>query len=78
MKKKETVTVEQKDGAEPVEKKILAQAIVEMSDALIALRKSGINEKGIVALIKDYCGMPKTQIHQVLDALAELRRTYCA
>ncbi len=75
--KNEKVKVVQDDAA-PVEKEVLAQAIVDISAALKKLRASGLNERAILALVKDDTGISKAEVKRVLDSLAGLRRTYCA
>ena len=60
----------------PVEKEVLAEAIIKISAAAEALRKSGLNEKAIIVLIADKTKFSKNTIRTVLDGLADLRRTY--
>jgi hypothetical protein len=63
---------------EPVEREVLATAIVRISESVQRLRKSGLNEKAIVALIKDgSTGLSKGQIKTVLECLDSLARDYC-
>jgi len=61
---------------EDVPKDILASAIVKMSEAVEALQTSGLNERAICALVKDYCGIPKDTTQTVLRSLRELRARY--
>lgn len=72
------VTVVQKPDEKPVPKKVLAEAIVKISAGLEALRKSGLNERGILALLSDKTGYGKGTLKVVLDGLADLKRDYCA
>lgn len=58
----------------PVKKEILAEAIVRIGESMEKLRKSGMNRKAIVALVKDDTGISKAQIETVLDSLELLRR----
>ena len=61
----------------PVEKEVLAEAIVRISEGVNALSKSGINKKGIIALVHDRTKQKKGDIGIVIDALAELKSLYC-
>lgn len=65
------------DGDKPVSKEILAEAIVRISESLLKLRKSGLNDKAIIALVKDDTGISKAQIQVTLDSLAHLSKSYC-
>lgn len=65
------------DSDKPVPKEILADAIVRVSDSLTKLRKSGLNEKAIIALVKDDTGESKETIKRVLFSLDYLKKTYC-
>lgn len=64
------------DSENPVEREVLATAIVRIK-TLHALKRSGINERAIVALVHDHCKLGKREIQAVFDALADLRETYC-
>ena len=61
----------------PVEKEVLADAIIRVSDGMSALSRSGLNQRAIVALLQDYTNLPKTQIKMVLNGLSELKGMYC-
>lgn len=61
----------------PESTEILAAAIVRISEGVQKLRDSGINEKGIVALLHDATGLPKGTIQNVLDAQRRLASWYC-
>lgn len=71
------VRVEQ-DEKEPVETKVLAKAIVRMSDDLNKLLASGLNRKAIVILVAASSGQPQYRVEAVLNALADLKRDYTA
>lgn len=62
-----------------VPKEILAQAIVRISQSVTSLKKSGMNQRAIVALVRDYTGytINKGTVETVLNALSELQRMYC-
>jgi hypothetical protein len=61
----------------PVEKEVLADAIVRVSEGVAALNKSGLNQRAVVVLLHDYTGLPMTAIRRVLNALPELKGMYC-
>jgi hypothetical protein len=67
--------VVQKEDA-PVEKEVLATAIVSISDAVQKLYKSGLNRRAVVALIADDTKLGKGTIETVLASLLDLRKTY--
>ncbi len=72
-----TVIVED-DLENPVEKVVLAQAIVDISKSMNRLLASGLNEKAIVCLIHDdVIGVGKNGIRAVLESLKSLSKTYC-
>ncbi len=71
------VAVDQ-DPEEPVETKVLAKAIVRMSDDLNALLKSGLNRRAIVILVSAASKEPQYRVEAVLSALADLKRDYTA
>ncbi len=60
----------------PVEKEVLAAAVVNISGALTALYKSGLNRDAIEVLLVDATRLPKRDIRAVLDAMKTLRSRY--
>jgi len=64
------------DEESPVEKDVLATAIVQISSAMKRLSKSGINRKGIVALVNDDTKLGKGLIETVLISLENLAKNY--
>lgn len=75
MKKEQLVKVTLTEGnPEPVE--IMAQAIIRISDAMLRISNSGLSERALVVLIKDYSGVPQGDIRRVLTALKDLKRMY--
>lgn len=74
---KDSIIVKQ-DPENPVKHEILAEAIVRISGAMDSLRRSGLNERAIIALVHDKTHITKIDIHTVLDALSDLREDYCA
>jgi hypothetical protein len=64
------------DEEAPVEREVLATAIVSISDAVKRLYDGGLNRRAVVALIADDTKLGKGTISAVLDSLLELRKTY--
>ena len=73
--RRRAVVVEQ-DKENPVPKKILAQAIVDISAAVKRLAASGLNRKAIVVLLSHDSGQPQYVIENVLSSLEQLSRDY--
>lgn len=73
MKKKAVII---QDDEKPIEKKILAQALVDMSKSMKSLLASGLNRQAIVILIHDRSKIGKTHIEIVLNNLEALREDY--
>jgi hypothetical protein len=65
------------DPEKEIPKEILAKAIVRISESFAELKKSGVNEKGIIALIHDDTKISKTEIRLMLNSLSTLSTTYC-
>lgn len=63
-------------GEKEVPREVLADAIVKISEGFQRLKKSGLNRRGIVVLVKDASGVGITEILKVLDALEDLKRRY--
>lgn len=55
----------------------LAEAIRQISKSFEKLSASGLNRKGIIALIHDHTKLGKRTISDVLDSLTELEKKYC-
>lgn len=82
---KNKLVVKQLEEA-PVERPVLAQAIVNMSNAVEHLKKSGINFEAIVILTQHHCrpvgkGYMKSKpsakdVRAVLESLEDLKRFY--
>jgi len=75
MSKPKTIQVTQSE-VEPITKEVLASAIVKIGEAATALRRSGINRRGIVALLQDKTKLGKNTIETVLAGLEDLRHDY--
>ena len=76
MAKDVNVVVKQNPEA-PVEKKVLAQAIVDISVAVKKLSASGLNRKAITLLTAHSSGQYQNTVERVIDALENLAKTYC-
>lgn len=66
-----------KNDEKPEPTPVLAEAIIRIGAAADALRKSGLNEAAIVALLYDSTKVPKRMIYTVLKGLSQLRGWYC-
>lgn len=77
MKNKPTprVTLAQNEAA-PVSREVLAEAIVKLSDAAVALRNGGLNQRAVVVLLADKTKLSKQTVKVVVDAIAQLRLDY--
>lgn len=69
------VTLKQ-DPQAPIAKEVLAKAIVDISNAANALKKSGLNKRAIVVLVSQSAKKPHYVVEQVLDAIEQLKRDY--
>jgi hypothetical protein len=63
-------------GEKPVDRKVLAEAIVNISRAFLALRSTGLNRKAIVLLVSHSAKVRQMDVEAVLDSLENLRREY--
>lgn len=72
---KHTAKIVQDEDA-PVPKDVLAQSIINISLAFNKLLASGLNEKAVIALIKDDTSLPKKTVATVLHSLMRLRDDY--
>ena len=71
------VKVVQKPDEEPIPKEVLAEAIVKISAAAVALRESGLNRRGIIILLQAKTHLSRETIVSVLDGLEDLKKDYC-
>ena len=69
------IVVEQPEKEVP--KKILAEAIVQISQDMRKLYEGGLNRKAVVVLLKHSTGLTMSQIENVLDSMIDLRAMYC-
>lgn len=61
----------------PETTEILAEAVVRISEALKALKESGLNEDAIVILVQAKTKLSRKEIKDVLNALRRLKGWYC-
>lgn len=64
------------DPTAPVEREVLAQAIVNISKSFTKLTQSGLNRRAIIALISDDTRFTKGTINDVLTSLESLAKNY--
>ncbi len=63
-------------GEEKVPKEILVDAIVKISEGFQRLKRSGLNRRAIVVLVKDASGVGMGDVNSVLDAMEKLKDWY--
>lgn len=56
----------------------LAEAIVKLSSAAESLRRSGLNEEGLIVLLSDSTRLSKSICRLALKGLSDLRKDYCS
>ncbi len=56
----------------------LADSIHRISAALEELRRSGLNEKAIIVLLVHKTKIGSRSIKTVIDAMRDLKKTYCS
>ncbi len=66
-----------RDPEKPVERNVLAQAIVDIAAAMKKLTYGGVNRDAIVILVHDQTKLPKRDIVAVFNALQDLERQFC-
>lgn len=64
-------------GDPPVERTILAEAIVKISKAAEDLVRSGLNERAIIVLLADKTNLSRGSVKDLLRGLSKLREDYC-
>lgn len=73
--KKQTVTIKtNEENPEPME--IIAQSIIQVSDAFVKIQKSRLSQRAIMLLIKDTTGLAMRDIEIVLNAVPKLKDIY--
>lgn len=73
--KKTNVLITQ-DPEAPIERTVLAGAIIGIEYAMKKLLKSGLNRRAIVVLVHDSCNVGKPDIRAVLESLETLAKDY--
>lgn len=72
---KQTITVKtNEENPEPLE--IIAESIIEISQAVKKINQSRVDRKVVLLLIKHQTGISFSQIEKVLDAAANLEKHY--
>jgi len=74
---KQTLAKVIQDKDAPVEKPVLAQAIIKISVAFTRLLESGLNERAVVAFVADATTVGRPDIRAVLASLKVLAKDYC-
>lgn len=69
-------SVVQKENEPEVPAEIIAQSIKKVADGYSRMKKSGLTERAIVALLKDATQMGTGDIKKVLAGLDDLARLY--
>jgi hypothetical protein len=64
------------DKEAPVEKEVLATAILQISGSVKKLYASGLNRRAVIALLADDTKLGKGTISTVLNSLGDLAKTY--
>lgn len=72
---KTPVIVQDKNA--PVATELIAQGIIDISEAMKELSNSGLKRRAIIALIADNSYIGKRDIELVLNNLESLRETWC-
>lgn len=72
-----TKVVVRQDPEKPVERNILAQAIVDISRAAKRLADGGLNRDAVIVLLHDRSGIGKRDIGLVLAHLTQLEKEFC-
>ena len=67
----------EQDPDQPVPKPVLAKSIVDISAGFKKLLASGLNERAVVVLVHDACGVGKPDIRAVLKSLTFLSSDFC-
>lgn len=74
--KNSKVKIIQAKDQQEVPAEVIAQSLVEISDAAKKLANGRLKREAIVTLIKDKTGIHKTQINTVLDSLETLKHDW--
>jgi hypothetical protein len=60
----------------PIPAEIIADAIVEISKGIKAIRNTRLSERAILVLLRDATGLSLNEIRRVLGALDDLEKMY--
>jgi len=72
---KQTVTIKtDEENPEPIE--LIAQAIIDLSDAFKKIESSRLTKRAIILLIKDRCYVNMKDIEIILDIAPKLKDYY--
>lgn len=64
------------DWEKPIETSVLAQAIVDMSNAAKRLAQSGLNRKAVIVLLAHSTGIAQGTVRKVLEHMEYLQVEY--
>lgn len=64
------------DPDQPVDKDVLAKAIVDVAEAMRRLQRSGLNKKAIVVLVSHDAKVPQGTVKVIMESLEFLAATY--
>lgn len=69
------MTTSKERTLDPVE--ALGDSIKKISDAIVKLKKTGINRKCVIDLMHLQTKLPRKTITTVFDSLEDLKKVYC-
>jgi hypothetical protein len=73
--KTKTITVKvDEENPQPME--ILAQSIIELSDGVKKLLAGSLNRRALIILLNASSGVSKTEIHNILISIEELKKDF--
>lgn len=73
MKKPKKIKIVQEKDKPEVPAEVIAQSLVEISNAARHLANGRLKRDAIVTLIKDKTGIPKTTINTIMDNIESLK-----
>ena len=74
-KNKNVITVQQNPEA-PVETKVMAQTIVDISTSVKRLLAGGLNKRAIVILLSHSTNLYQSQVEKVLNGLENMKKDF--
>ncbi len=60
----------------PIDKEVLAEAIVRLGQEVSKLNNTRLNREAIVVLLNHYTKLPQRDIKTMLDAIPQLQKAY--